>query len=112
MDSEVLLAAEGFHHGLRNGSDPHLDGRAIRDQVSNVAGDPALDVAHARWRRFDEWLVDLDPAIDLGAVEERVAERPRHPWIHLCDHQRRSTGRGQQIAYGDAERDIAVGRRG
>ena len=56
----------------------------------------ALDLAHRRRRVLDERLVDLDPAVDLGAVQHAVAESARHARVHLGDDERRAPGRGER----------------
>ena len=56
-----------------------------------------------RRRVLEERLVDLDPAVDLRAVEERVAQRARHARVDLRDDERRAPRGGQRVAHRDAD---------
>ena len=88
VHAEVALAPERLHDGLGDRAHADLHRGAVGDEVGHVAGDAALDVADGRRRVFGERMLDLDPAVDLGAVQEGVAERPRHRGIDLRDHER------------------------
>src|SRR4030095_13845874 len=95
------MAAERLEHGLRDRSDADLHRRAIRDEPGDVPADRALDVADRRRGIRRERLVYVDPAVDLAPVQTGIAERARHRWIHLRDHER-GAARGRER---DADRD-------
>jgi hypothetical protein len=59
---------------------PHLHRGAVGDQLGHVPGDRALDLAHGSWGVLHEGMLGLRPAVDLGAMEKRIAEGCAASW--------------------------------
>ena len=66
------------HDRARDRADAHLERRPVGDQVRDVLADPALDLADRRVGVLVGRHVDLDAEVDLGDVDEAVAEGPGH----------------------------------
>ena len=65
-------------HGVRDLADAELEGRAVLDEVGDVAPDLLRERARAPLRRLEDRLVAGDHGIDVAHMDEAVAERAGH----------------------------------
>ena len=104
----MLLVPEAHPDGRRDGPDPHLERRFVRDQVRNVLADPALHVADLAGGVDVGRLVDLDRQVDLADVDVAVAVSARHRLVELCNDRPGATDRGLHRFNGRSQRAEAV----
>jgi len=86
VDAEVFVGVEGAEHGVGDGADAHLQGRAGVDQLSAVLADGLLHIRKLGTGGFRKGRLDLDPEADLVHVNEPVAVGAGHVRIDLHDH--------------------------
>ena len=106
------MAGQLAEHGIRNPPDAHLERRTVGNQGSDLARDPQRfwrALAHGYLR---ERIVDGHDVIDLGDVDERVAERPWHLRVDLGDHEPGSLRRrlGDADLHSEGAEPMLVGR--
>ena len=114
VDPEVALVLEVEQHRVRDLADPHLQRRAVLDQVGHVLADRTRDVAHpGRLRQLDHRAVDLDHVRQARDVDEAVPERARHLPVHERHHGARALRRrlGALDAHAVGAEAVLVGRR-
>ena len=86
----------------------NVQGRAILDDLGDVAGNALGDRVGGLVRVFDQRSLDADKAIDAIDMKGRIAKRSRHEGVDLGDD---GSGRAQDAHRDidrDAETDVAV----
>ena len=108
MHSEVLVASELCEHGVRDGSDAHLEACSVIDELSTVLSDGDLHfVRFAEVSRFER-LVTLHEYVDHVHRDHCLTPCARNVRVHDCDHCLCTFYCGESCVYRCSERHIAV----
>ena len=83
MDPEVAVLAERRQQRIRDPADAHLQRRAVRDSLDDVARDRPVALVGLGGRDVDERLIALAPPDQLGRMELVEPLRARHPVVDL-----------------------------
>ena len=108
MHSEVLVASELCKHGVRDGSDAHLEACSVVDELCAVLSYGDLHfVRFAEVSRFER-LIAFHEYVDHVHRDHRLAPCARDVRVHDCDHCLCAFDRGESRVYRCSERYIAV----
>jgi hypothetical protein len=83
VDPEVAVLAERRQQRIRDPADGHLQRRAVRDSLDDVARDRPVALVGLGGRDVDERLIALAPPDQLGRMELVEPLRARHPVVDL-----------------------------
>ena len=108
MDTQVLMVAQLRQHGVGNGSDAHLQRRAVLDQFGAVRADSLLHVARFGELRLDERLVVLHEQVDLRQGNHRLTEGTGNVLVHHGDHMVGAFDSRQRSVDRRSQRNVAV----
>ena len=88
VDAEIVLVRQHGEDGVGDIADAELERGAIGDQPFEVQGDVAHRLGHlVAGRPLEQRLGVVDELVDLVDMNERVAERARHPLVDLGDDE-------------------------
>ena len=103
-----MLLAQEQRRRRRDRADAQLERGTVGDQVRHVRADPPLHLADRADGSLVGRHVDLDREVDVGHVDEALAEGPRHRAVELDDDRLRVPDRGMHRLHRCAQRAEAV----
>jgi hypothetical protein len=101
VDSEVAAVTDTGHNGVGNCANANLDGGAVFNITSNVAGDVALNLADGTRIERDRRPRDRHDVVNLAGGQVRIAIGPRRLFVDLGDNHSRLRDRGLLIIVGE-----------
>jgi len=106
--AEMAAVSQLGQHRVGDGTDPHLERGFVLDDPRHVLADAAVLIGEFGPGQGGQGITVLHRRVKLAHVDERVAEGPRHPVVHLGNHAARRLGGRLHDVHGDAERAETV----
>lgn len=86
VDAEVAFVSKRVEYGVGDGTDAELEGGTIGDGVGDVTTDLLGDRAGVALGGFAQGAIGFDAGVNVGYVDEAVAEGAGHAGVDFGDH--------------------------